>query len=204
MIVSNLGQIMKERRLTALEVSEKTGIGRNTISSFIHGRANGIQFKTLGALCDFLDVTPNDLLLVSIYNMDVHCTLHDNRLCVDLLVTEKRPADWKEYEESKNPSGDVYSLIGEIDEVSSTLNIKLRWKKPETANEARKEAVSFMGMYTNLPAAIRTAAKRQITDVVMDVMKNFRGKDEVVLSWTFPQDFQNYLVRMALNEQMGD
>ena len=204
MIVSNLGQIMKERRLTALEVSEKTGIGRNTISSFIHGRANGIQFKTLGALCDFLDVTPNDLLLVSIYNMDVKAALHDNRLCVDLLVTEKRPADWKEYEESENPSGDVYSLIGEIDEVSSTLNIKLRWKKPETANEARKEAVSFMGMYTNLPAAIRTAAKRQITDVVMDVMKNFRGKDEVVLSWIFPQDFQNYLVRMALNEQMGD
>ncbi|EOQ22606.1 helix-turn-helix domain-containing protein [Bacillus cereus] len=45
-------------------VSENTGISRTTLTNLYYQRAKGIQFDTLFKICDFLECTPNDLLLI--------------------------------------------------------------------------------------------------------------------------------------------
>lgn len=62
MIVSNLAVLLSERGLTAKKVSEDTGISRPTLTTLTQNRGNGIQYDTLNTLCNYLNVTPNDIV----------------------------------------------------------------------------------------------------------------------------------------------
>lgn len=63
LIKSNLSVLMAERGLKIGDVSEATGISRNTLSSFYNHKAAGIQYETLDRLCEYLGVTPGELLV---------------------------------------------------------------------------------------------------------------------------------------------
>lgn len=65
MIRCNLAVLMAERGLNISDLSKVTGISRNALSALYHNTGKGIQFETLDALCDYLQVTPGDLLLFS-------------------------------------------------------------------------------------------------------------------------------------------
>lgn len=58
----HLGRLLGERKLRASEVSRKTGINKNTLSSLYNERVSGIRFDTLEKLCRFLDCSVNDLI----------------------------------------------------------------------------------------------------------------------------------------------
>lgn len=72
MIKNNLAVILAERNLKMIDVINGTGINKNTISSLVNNRASGIQYETLDKLCDFLDVTPGELL--KRYTLEVEIT----------------------------------------------------------------------------------------------------------------------------------
>lgn len=63
MIKSNLAVLMAQRGLNITDLSKKTGISRNTISSLYNNHAQGIQFETLDVLCKYLQVSPNEILI---------------------------------------------------------------------------------------------------------------------------------------------
>lgn len=69
MIRSNLWKILKNKGYTISKLSNKTGIGRTTLTSLTHNVGNGIQFETLEKLCAELKITPNDLLIPTTFNM---------------------------------------------------------------------------------------------------------------------------------------
>lgn len=58
----NLSKLLGERKLRASEVSRKTGINKNTLSSLYNENVTGIRFDTLEKLCKFLDCKVGELI----------------------------------------------------------------------------------------------------------------------------------------------
>lgn len=71
MIKNNLAVILAERGLKMIDVINGTGINKNTISSLVNNRASGIQYDTLDKLCDYLNITPGELLTRHIFEIDI-------------------------------------------------------------------------------------------------------------------------------------
>ncbi len=53
---------MAERNIKNIDIVYATGINKNTVTSLVNNKATGIQYDTLDRLCDFLNVTPGQLL----------------------------------------------------------------------------------------------------------------------------------------------
>lgn len=57
-----LDELMRERHLTAKELSERTGITEAAISEWRTDKVARFSRKTLKTLCQALDCTPGDLI----------------------------------------------------------------------------------------------------------------------------------------------
>lgn len=64
MITCKLSAILGERRIKVSDVTRDTGIARATLDRYYHDRVNSFDRDVLGKLCEYLDVTPGDLLKV--------------------------------------------------------------------------------------------------------------------------------------------
>jgi putative transcriptional regulator len=61
-ILVKLDDVLHDRRMTLTELSAKVGITLANLSILKTGKARGIRFATLEAICDALDCQPGDLL----------------------------------------------------------------------------------------------------------------------------------------------
>ena len=61
-ILVKLDDVLYARRMTLTELSAKVGITLANLSILKTGKAKGIRFATLMAMCDVLDCQPGDLL----------------------------------------------------------------------------------------------------------------------------------------------
>ena len=61
-ILVTLDDVLYARRMTLTELSGKVGITLANLSILKTGKAKGIRFSTLEAICDALDCQPGDLL----------------------------------------------------------------------------------------------------------------------------------------------
>ena len=64
-LLVRLDDVLYARRMTLTELSGKVGITLANLSILKTGKAKGIRFATLEAICDALDCQPGDLLEVS-------------------------------------------------------------------------------------------------------------------------------------------
>ncbi len=62
-IVIKLEDVLYARRMTLTELSARVGITIANLSILKTGKAKGIRFATLEAICDVLDCQPGDLLV---------------------------------------------------------------------------------------------------------------------------------------------
>lgn len=62
MIVINIDVMLAKRKMSVTALSEKVGITLANISVLKNGRAKGIKFSTLEAVCKALDCQPGDIL----------------------------------------------------------------------------------------------------------------------------------------------
>ena len=62
MIVINIDVMLAKRKMSVTELSEKVGITLVNMSVLKNGRATGIKFSTLDAICKALDCQPADIL----------------------------------------------------------------------------------------------------------------------------------------------
>jgi putative transcriptional regulator len=62
-IFVKLDDMLHARRMTLTELSGKVGITLANLSILKTGKARGIRFATLEAICEALDCQPGDLLL---------------------------------------------------------------------------------------------------------------------------------------------
>ena len=62
MIVINIDVMLAKRKMSVTELSEKIGITIANTSVLKNGKAKGIRFATLEAICEALDCQPGDIL----------------------------------------------------------------------------------------------------------------------------------------------
>jgi putative transcriptional regulator len=61
-IVVRLDVALAKRKMTSRELAAMIGISEQNLSVLRSGRARGIRFNTLNAICSALDCQPGDLL----------------------------------------------------------------------------------------------------------------------------------------------
>jgi len=61
-IVVNLDVMLAKRKMKLKELSEAVGISMTNLSLLKTGKARGIRFNTLSAICQVLDCQPGDIL----------------------------------------------------------------------------------------------------------------------------------------------
>ncbi|HEX8232100.1 MAG TPA: helix-turn-helix transcriptional regulator [Caulobacteraceae bacterium] len=61
-ILVKLDDVLYARRMTLTELAGKVGITLANLSILKTGKAKGVRFATLEAICDVLDCQPGDLL----------------------------------------------------------------------------------------------------------------------------------------------
>ena len=72
MIRSNLAVLLAERNVKITRVSEVTGISRTTLTALNNNYGRGIQFDTINTLCNYLKITPSEL--ISYIPIDIEIT----------------------------------------------------------------------------------------------------------------------------------
>jgi putative transcriptional regulator len=61
-IIVNLDVMLTKRKRKSKELAEFVGITEANISLIRSGKAKGMRFSTLQAICEFLDCQPGDIL----------------------------------------------------------------------------------------------------------------------------------------------
>ncbi len=61
-IVVNIDVILAKRKMQSKELAEQIGITQGNISVLKTGKAKGIRFETLQAICTVLECQPGDIL----------------------------------------------------------------------------------------------------------------------------------------------
>lgn len=59
-----LSEILKDKGIKISELERNVSVSRPTLQSLYDNKSQGIQFNTLETICDFLDITPNQLLAI--------------------------------------------------------------------------------------------------------------------------------------------
>lgn len=61
-VIVNVDVMLAKRKMTSTELAAKIGLSPVNLSILKTGKAKGIRFATLDALCEALDCQPGDLL----------------------------------------------------------------------------------------------------------------------------------------------
>ncbi|MVO07867.1 helix-turn-helix domain-containing protein [Flavobacterium sp. TP390] len=61
-IIVNIDVMLAKRKMQSKELAEKLGITQANLSILKTGKAKGIRFETLEAICDALQCQPGDIL----------------------------------------------------------------------------------------------------------------------------------------------
>ena len=61
-IIINIDVMLAKRKMSVTELAEKVGITMANISVLKNGKAKGIRFSTLQAICKALECQPGDIL----------------------------------------------------------------------------------------------------------------------------------------------
>ncbi|WP_375230179.1 helix-turn-helix domain-containing protein [Roseobacter sp. S98] len=61
-IIVRLDVVLAQRKMTSRELAARIGISEQNLSVLRAGRARGVRFNTLEAICSALDCQPGDLL----------------------------------------------------------------------------------------------------------------------------------------------
>ena len=96
MVVCNLGVLAAERGLSLSKISVETGISRTTLSNLVNHHWEGIQAKTLAALCLYLNVDIGKLFTIYPYELEIkEAWLEDD------LETVSFNVEWKQLQRGR-------------------------------------------------------------------------------------------------------
>ena len=91
MIKCNLAVLLAERGLKMSDVINNTPLAKNTVRSLFYNEAKGIQFETLEVLCDYLNVTPSEIVVYNPLKYSLNRTGRDtNYLYFDIELSIKK------------------------------------------------------------------------------------------------------------------
>ncbi|MCQ9342543.1 helix-turn-helix transcriptional regulator [Corynebacterium sp. 153RC1] len=65
LIECRLGELLEQREMTLTELSDRVGVSVVNLSKLKNNHAKAVRFSTLIAICDVLECTPGDLLVLA-------------------------------------------------------------------------------------------------------------------------------------------
>ena len=71
MLICKLAGVLSSRKITITELSDKIGVSRTALSQLVNNTTKGIQYDTLNRICNYLKLTPNDVLMH--YPLEIYC-----------------------------------------------------------------------------------------------------------------------------------
>lgn len=94
MIICKLSEILGRKRLRVSDVIKATKISRPTLSNLYHNDSKGINFDTLNTLCEYLNISTDELLIyypIDIKSIDLS-TVDDKHIRITILFKQDIPA----------------------------------------------------------------------------------------------------------------
>lgn len=94
MLICKLAGILSSRKISITELSDKIGVSRTALSQLVNNTTKGIQYDTLNKICNYLKLSPNDVLMH--YPLEIYC--------YEIFKLDKIPSDffdlefWNEYQ----------------------------------------------------------------------------------------------------------
>ncbi|PTG69068.1 helix-turn-helix domain-containing protein, partial [Staphylococcus chromogenes] len=109
MLHFNLKTYLKNKGMTISELSELTGISRNSLGLLVNGRSRGIQFDTLEKISRVIDVSINELFTISFDEIQIRTVLNNVRSS-DIGINSRATYDDKILICSIDIDGKVYDF----------------------------------------------------------------------------------------------
>lgn len=61
-IVINLDMVLAKRKIRSKELAQAIGLSEQNLSVLKNGKAKGLRFSTLEAICNYLECQPGDII----------------------------------------------------------------------------------------------------------------------------------------------
>lgn len=168
MILCNLGQLLKERRLTVATVSSALGISRTTISSLCKNTNSAVYFDTIDAICMYLGIDVSDFFSCIPFTIEVMCVVNSSIKNVYQLELNIYPPN-RPIDQSKN----THRVFLRLDmDIESYMSNPKRWLDIE------------ISLFEN------DATLVSFSDPILS-----KSDDAVLTSEYFPIELQNKLIK---------
>ncbi|NFA41318.1 hypothetical protein EXM65_01690 [Clostridium botulinum] len=159
MIRCNLSVLLAERGLRITKVATDTKISRTTLTSIALNHGRGIQFDTLNTLCNYLNVTPNEI--ISYIPFDIKINNFDYRTnTLDINISKAN--DNRIFNCSLCCYCEVDWDNGEI----CQFDIDIQLWDADGNEEIEKENTLLIQVFSNLPIPFFQDLENEIVDVV--------------------------------------
>lgn len=181
MIRCNLAILLAERNLKITKVSSDTGISRTTLTSLANNRSQGIQFDTINTLCNYLRVSP--FQLISYVSTDIKITntnIENELLTIDLKITENL--------RSYNCSLTGYCYTYFTDNQLCDLDIIIELYDEELNNndkDLKKENSLIIEAFTTLTVPFRNDLQEEILKNILNEFDENIISDSLSVSFTW-------------------
>ena len=173
MLIPNLSALLAERHLTLSRVSADTRISRTTLTALTGGSAKGVQFETLNALCQYLNVAPGELFLYRPFDLSATADGAPGRSRVEFRLRRAGRRD-----ECHALDCDAQYLFAPNASALEALCVRL------SAPSDDPEAPAFVALLQSLPAAA-------LADLELQILRAFDARISPALA---PDDYSPELL----------
>ena len=195
MVRCNLSILLAERNLKITQVAKDTGISRTTLTYLANNYSKGIQYDTLNTLCNYLNVTPNDL--ISYFPIDIYISnVQRNR--EDLEIEMEITTNGSTF--SCGLCGNAYLYFPDRDDPyfasnrplnkpdSVEINIYL-WQSIEDDPELEEENSIIVHTFNRLPISfLKDIENIIIDDIIQDIDDEYDLDDSEPITTYFNWD----------------
>lgn len=189
MILCNLAVLLSERGLTASKLSAQTGISRPALSALVNNSSNGIQYDTINKICNYLEITPEKLIVYIPYDFNLRFEWVNFSLKNDtngLYITIECS--------NRDNSVHKYTIYTEMycEIFDKDVFIDFIINEWDTANK-EQEIIDFYNIWNKIPQIFKSKLTRDITCYIGDTFKKaFCNESECNYNIAFPSR-HNYI-----------
>lgn len=182
MIKCNLAVLMAERKLSIQDVADRTKLSRTTISALVNENGKGIQFETMDALCELLEVSPGELFSHAAIKTDFSFELGTPSSTVV-----------QDEEENLVAYNTTYHAVVKVDisadqhlfEQSIIGDLRISQSKTSQVWAAGLQITSpgeFSEFLADRPFHVREFIEKRFEEALMDLVKTIPGVKEIQTS----------------------
>lgn len=190
MLKNRLAVLLAERELTAAKVYEETGISRSTLSSLVNNSGDGVQYKTLDRLCNFLEIEPNDFFDYAPYIFEYELESYGEEKSSDIFSPKK------EYFLNIKITQGLKKTMESMEFFFFNDSDKLPFERIEEANLYATLESSYTDndfekrIYPSMPLSLKANIRNKLMDILMEYTKTklqnkipdiFKEKEEITI-----------------------